>query len=60
MVIYLCKGYVIFSFLKSRWSEDQKSFFSCRQEVAYKGNMLIAGMDGDLLKFARQRLWDEE
>ncbi|MGB9939313.1 hypothetical protein [Methanosarcina sp.] len=56
MVIYLCKGYVIFSFLKSRWSDDTEEFLSCWQEAADTGSKRTAGVDAAMTRLAPHRL----
>jgi len=45
MVIYLCKGYVIFSFLKSRWSDDIERFLGYWQDATSIGNKQTARVD---------------
>jgi hypothetical protein len=50
MVIYLCKGYVVFSFLKSRWSDNIKEFLSRWQEAADTCSKQTAGVDAALMR----------
>lgn len=52
MVIYLCKGYVIFSFLKSRWSDDIEGFLGYLQEATDTGNKRTARVDAALMDAA--------
>ncbi len=53
MVIYLCKGYVIFSFLKSRWSDNTKKFTSRWKEAANTGIKRTVGVGMALMRLAR-------
>jgi hypothetical protein len=55
MVIYLFKGYVIFSFLKSRWSDDIEEFLSRWEEAANTGIKQTAGVDAALMRLAPYR-----
>jgi hypothetical protein len=48
MVIYLFKGYVIFSFLKSRWSDDI-------EESIIVGRADYRNMDAALMRLAPYR-----
>ncbi|HEY3362126.1 MAG TPA: hypothetical protein VGK06_09970 [Methanosarcina sp.] len=52
MVIYLCKGYVIFSFLKSRWSDDIERFLGYWQDATNIGNKQTARVDASLMDAA--------
>jgi hypothetical protein len=58
MVIYLFKGYVIFSFLKSRWSDDIEGFLGYWQEATDTGNKRTAGVDAALMQPCPSPAWD--